>query len=450
MKSVLTGIFVTSCSLFFSLNVYASITEGLVAYYPFEDNTVDVVNQTTGVPYGDVTYTEGYAGKAVQLDGIGDSIDCGRDFIDILDSFTATAWVKTTDARSEEQPIFGWHHSGFLNGWFLEKYYNTAQLYYGGDGLRVNSNLLINDGAWHFLAVSYDAEHDISSIQVDQQIFERIVLGPPVVSPANFVIGGIVSGINKVYFNGSIDEVRIYNRILTEEEIAEIIQVEQEPPVLEPAIAIDPIEYDFGNVAMGNRSNAVIAVTNSGGGELVISSLEFQYLNFHEPFSLSLPLTLPITLESQSTLEVELVYAPSFLYTVQSNNLIVTSNAPDEAVSLIPVWGIGVLANNPSDAIKDLLNFINFAVKEKTILPIRPGKSKKNRIKTLKNMIRSVGDLLDDNNVMKACDQLESILKKVDGSDHPPDFVTGTAVSAVADGIRNLMSNFTCEPVNIR
>ncbi|MCC6231034.1 MAG: hypothetical protein IT580_00205, partial [Verrucomicrobiales bacterium] len=80
---------------------------------------------------------------------------------------------------------------------------------------------LLSDGQWHHLALSYDAAvaQDNLRLYVDGHLSATATgLGPCSPTPESFYVGG---GAGSVYqtFRGAIDEVRLWDRALTEEEI---------------------------------------------------------------------------------------------------------------------------------------------------------------------------------------------------------------------------------------
>jgi hypothetical protein len=104
----------------------------------------------------------------------------------------------------------------FNNGpWYLSVGDGSApgvlQFY---DGNYIKSTITWNDGAWHLLTVKRSSGNLYLYI-------DGVSAASPVASSVNYAaaatrIGAIPNGY---YFNGSIDEVRIYNRALSAEEI---------------------------------------------------------------------------------------------------------------------------------------------------------------------------------------------------------------------------------------
>ncbi len=57
--------------LFFASTVFASLTDGLVAYYPFNGNANDASgNGNHGAIWGDVSYIDGLIGQCAKFGGV--------------------------------------------------------------------------------------------------------------------------------------------------------------------------------------------------------------------------------------------------------------------------------------------------------------------------------------------------------------------------------------------
>lgn len=218
-------------------------------------------------------------------------------------------------------------------------------------------------------------------------------------------------------------------------------------PVLIPNIKVDPSEYDFGNVVAGSPSTMYLNISNSGGGELTIEDMYMKNQISGEPFSLQLPSTLPVILTSNSSLDVEVMYDPTLIFTQQFNTLVVESDDADEALVEVPFTGWGVMLEDPSQAVSGLQAFIDNAIENEIITGEGSGNSADKRVEALKNMIDSTGDLIEEGLIQEACEQLNSIYKKVDGMTKPPDFVSGEAVPGVATGVLEIMSDLSCPEI---
>ena len=163
----------------------------------------------------------------------------GTDYIDIshnktlsLEEFTIFLWFKTdqfdfsepahlvnkggmnSDEKGENMNYGVWiSEGGEIHGGFESK---------PGEDFIVQSNKKYNDGKWHFVLLSYDGDLlrlDIDGKEIDRQNTEKVI--PDTTGDQPLRIGANALDKDK-FFTGNIDEIRIYNKGLTEKEIQEI------------------------------------------------------------------------------------------------------------------------------------------------------------------------------------------------------------------------------------
>ena len=171
----------------------------------------------------DSDWVEDETGNALSFDGVDDFVQViGYKGIAGTSSRTVCAWIKTTDTEGE---IVSWGKKGFGGGrWiFMTQGGGYLGLEVGG-GVIVGSTFVCDD-QWHHVAVvlENDGTPNINEVKLyvdgvfdapssvgDKEI--NTVLGPDV------KIG--VWGGGQRFFEGLIDEVRIYDRPLSVDEIA--------------------------------------------------------------------------------------------------------------------------------------------------------------------------------------------------------------------------------------
>ncbi|MBW7467883.1 gliding motility-associated-like protein [Pontibacter aydingkolensis] len=159
--------------------------------------------------------------NALKLDGIDDYVDLGTSNRGITNSVTVEAWVKT---------------SSFKYHWILGKYSNSGDRGYhliikdgkaafagrDGSGNYRNSgysNTLVNDNNWHHLAGV--CNNGIWQIYVDGILEVQFNSGFSQTNLATTVpmaIGKDVIANNENY-NGIVDEIKVWNKALTADEI---------------------------------------------------------------------------------------------------------------------------------------------------------------------------------------------------------------------------------------
>ncbi len=197
-------------------------TTGLVAYYKLEkDATDNSGNKNDGTVHGNPPWVAGKVGNAVKLDGGHDYIDCGKGpTLDLKGPMTVVAWMQPTGAGSggygrlldkssgsgATDPGYKFYHRA------TEKYVMTLSV--GGGDHRSTSGLVLN--AWNFFSfVATGTQWKLCLNGAWEEWNEKAL--PTVVTNPLYL--GNASTIER-YFQGLLDEIRIYNRVLTPGEIA--------------------------------------------------------------------------------------------------------------------------------------------------------------------------------------------------------------------------------------
>ena len=206
-------------------------TDGLVAYYPFNGNSNDESgNGNNGTVYG-ATLTEdrfGNLDSAYSFDGVDDYIDIGNN---VKPNFpiTVSTWIKINN-NEHEGYIFRndqVNRSSYRYGLAVE-YHRTGRIYshvFEGFSASWNRRTTYSDdgvasiGDWHNFTVVFH-RHDNMELFWDAVKVNSYNEGSGstmTYSNSNGAIGNETATYNLV--NGDIDDIRIYNRALSESEI---------------------------------------------------------------------------------------------------------------------------------------------------------------------------------------------------------------------------------------
>jgi len=138
-------------------------------------------------------------------------------------SRTCAAWVKATGTGA----IVSWGDSGTTGGWWLFWVESGGRLRLQCQGGSIVGSTDLRDGAWHHAAAVLDSDgtpdNDEVKLYLDgiEETYSSITTHPiDTVSGNNVTIGAAYSGGSLVVpFTGQIDDARIYNRALSEDEI---------------------------------------------------------------------------------------------------------------------------------------------------------------------------------------------------------------------------------------
>ncbi len=196
----------------------------LVAHWQFEGNANDSSgNGLHGTLMGSPTFVAGKVGQAINLRGVNDYVEItGYKGILGPKAVTVTAWINTTS--TETGTIVGWGPSvdGQRFGFRVNE--NRLRMEISGGNVQGDSN--VNDGGWHHVAVTVKENVTISYPDVILYVDGIDDTRPSTDTEAFNLTAdqdvriGSRPASNDRFFMGLIDDVRIYDRALTQEEIA--------------------------------------------------------------------------------------------------------------------------------------------------------------------------------------------------------------------------------------
>ena len=210
---------------FFAQNIPSYVPkDGLIGYWPFNGNANDESgNGKNGTVNGATLTTDrnGVANSAYSFDGIKNYIQ--TELVNgFKNQFTVQAWVKTLSSpeagivcsRSSKSQFNGLNYTPW----------HQAELYYGsktesyGIGADPSGKNSINNGIWHHIVGVYYGNKGL--IYIDGKLMDSLNYVIDIVISDPFIFGSDpLIGYNR-YFKGQIDDIAIYNRALTEQEIA--------------------------------------------------------------------------------------------------------------------------------------------------------------------------------------------------------------------------------------
>ena len=106
--------------------------------------------------------------------------------------------------------------------------------------------------------------------------------------------------------------------------------------------------------------------------------------------------------------------------------------------------GLGFAPSCINLPVKAMLSFFDAAVASGRLQGAGSGESGDQRLKALRALIASVGDLLLDGKTEEACAKLKDALERTDGNPRPADFVIGPAALELAQRLTSLRSSLGC------
>ena len=207
-------------------------TGRLVAWWKLDDGSGDIAvdsssNGHNGTLVGDTSWVDGIVGGALAFDGDGDYVDISKDpNFDIKNQITVSAWIKVSAFDREWQAIVAKGD----RAWRLQRNWDKNTLEFACSGLvvpgtdwgQIYGTTDVNDGHWHHVAGVYDEEK--LYLYIDGNLDASAEAPGTIRVNDEPVYIGENSQVPNRYWNGLIDNVRIYSYALSAEEISEIAQ----------------------------------------------------------------------------------------------------------------------------------------------------------------------------------------------------------------------------------
>jgi alpha-glucuronidase len=285
-----------------ALDATGNTKEGL---YAFEGNSKDSSgNGNNGAPTS-MSFTTGKIGaQAAQFNGTSSNVSLPKL---VTDNFTVAMWVKTTDTAGAAggqwwsgKALVDGEVSGGAADWGTAIVNGKFVLGVGASGgdVTIATSVNINDGTWHHVAATRNNTTGAITLYVDG-VSRGTGMGPvgSRSAPPSLRIGASRPG-GSAFLNGALDDVRLYNRILTFAEITALASGEK--PATPTGVAATPSD---GSISLNWTASStatgyyVKRATTSGG-----------------------PYTMLGTVTSPSFLDTSLTNGTTYYYVVTAVN----------------------------------------------------------------------------------------------------------------------------------
>jgi hypothetical protein len=207
-----------------------TLTEGLVAYWNFDGHLFDSIKDFHGTSRGTnpVPFVDGKAGfgQAIKLDGTDQYVDITGGDENELEfpggSMSISGWFKVDAFDTGWQALIA---KGEGSNYRVARRDPTNSIAYaGGTGEGPANSPNVNDGQWHHFVAVTDANTNRfgTALYVDGAIYEINMTKPVLASNArNLFIGENPEALRREW-EGEIDDIGIWNRVLTEAEVTAI------------------------------------------------------------------------------------------------------------------------------------------------------------------------------------------------------------------------------------
>jgi hypothetical protein len=206
---------------------------GLVAWWPGEGNANDIIGGNNGTVIGGTTFANGEVGQAFSVNGNAQYVEVPQSpVLNPSDQITIEFWMKADPSNPMTT------YQGLVTSDFFGIEIAPSLLFYSstdnGSSWVITPGATVSSGVWHHVAATYDGAQ--MCLYIDGQIWSTIPQSGNIshMLANSFLAFGSEDGrtvcncSGNRYFNGLIDEVSIYNRALSANEIATIYDAQSE------------------------------------------------------------------------------------------------------------------------------------------------------------------------------------------------------------------------------
>jgi hypothetical protein len=203
----------------------AQVPAGIVSWYPgepgVEGSAEDIAGNNDGTELGGVTHPPGKVGNAFGFDGVDDQIEVPDNATLDLNTLTIDAWINrssTADARIVDKIT-----AGGADGYLLDIVNNRLRLIIGG--ATVVGTTPIETGTFTLVAGTFDGTNLRVYVNgaLDGTTTVESTTTPTNTLPLHI---GTNSAADGNFFAGVIDELELFNRALTQDEIQSLVNAD--------------------------------------------------------------------------------------------------------------------------------------------------------------------------------------------------------------------------------
>ncbi len=206
-------------------------TANLVALWAMDGDAKDSSGKgNNGTVTGAVQWVPGHTGQALKLLGNGTWVDCGTGAsLNLTEAVTFTAWIKPGSDVGADRKIGG-NQDNVTGGYKMGVYSNKKVEFEvrtiannNGGSTNLNRNVaggtVLQADEWYHVAGVYAKGQFIRTYvfgNLDREQVTTTVLGT---STGSFKLGRETFGTGGTWWLGALDDVRVYNKALSQEEL---------------------------------------------------------------------------------------------------------------------------------------------------------------------------------------------------------------------------------------
>lgn len=196
----------------------SSLLNGLISYWSFDSNANDLHGNNDGTING-ATNTTGFLSNCYDFDGSNDRIYMSDDdTLDIESEISLSCWIRAK-ALSYYKVIMAKRNQG-SNSINYQFYTYYQDLRFMCTGSEISSGYDLSTNTWYHIVITADAGEDETQFYVNGALKATISI-TFTLSPNSSILQ-IGEGYGNAPWDGKIDEVGLWNKVLTEDEISQL------------------------------------------------------------------------------------------------------------------------------------------------------------------------------------------------------------------------------------
>jgi Concanavalin A-like lectin/glucanases superfamily/Secretion system C-terminal sorting domain/Thrombospondin type 3 repeat len=214
----------------------APVPAGIVNWFPGDNHALDIIGSesgiATGIPSQGIpapTFAQGLVGQSFEFDGLGGYYSFSGDYnIPNGQDFSVEFWVRW-DALSAIKPVLIDTRFNTTYGWVFN-IRGDGKLGVGGrcdnySGFGITAATILSpDGSWHHVAFSLDWQSQASRLYLDGILENTGSLAScdAITGSDKLWVGTLGNEDPRYALDGGIDEISLYQRAITPQEIVDI------------------------------------------------------------------------------------------------------------------------------------------------------------------------------------------------------------------------------------
>src|SRR2546426_8495410 len=244
----------------------ADIASGLGLYYQFDEGAGSLANDSSGNGnagslLGGTAWVAGQLGQALNFDGVSGNVTAATTTgLNLSPTLTLAAWINPSDVSAYRTLV--------AKGAFWQRGYGmnliNGKLNFIKVGIGdVTSSVAISAGAWQHVAITWNAATSEVKFYLNGALAQTVINASVVNAPLdsdNLLVGLWLNGGS--YFAGAMDELRVYNRVLSAADLSALYNISSPPDTTPPTVSITAPAA--GSIVAGTMTVSVNATDNVG------------------------------------------------------------------------------------------------------------------------------------------------------------------------------------------